>query len=464
MQDTNVSTVRKALTINLDDSKFGAFAEIGAGQEVARYFFQAGRASSTVAKSMSAYDKIFSDAIYGKGSRFVSRERLEKMLKHEYSLLIDRLQNIRGDSTCFFAFADTVATSSHEDNATGCHGWMGVTFQIRPNGPLNTIILHVRMLDRMRLQQTSALGVLGVNLIFSALYMTDLVTEFIDSLTENLGDDRVDIDYLQFNGPDLEHVDNRRVGIELVSRNLTKSVLFAPKGQVIQAYDALYKHPVIVHRGTFRPITQISDDIMKAGYEQMKGSLGKGTVEPFRILEMTMQSASKVDSEDIQDYLHRVDTIAPLGHHVLISKFSLYSDLKEYLRRCTDQKIVILAGASILEKLYNEQFYNHLQGGILQAFGTLFDNDTQLFIYPFKSDKICQTAHSFHPDSHLDYLHKHLLENTKIVDLSNCDDLDTTIDSAKVRELLEQNNDQWKKFVPKKSAEVIIKNHYFQKK
>lgn len=463
MQDTNVSTIRKALTLNLDDSKFGAFAEIGAGQEVARYFFQAGKASATIAKSMSAYDKVFSDAIYGKGSRFVSRGRLEKMLDHEYDLIIERLNGIRGDSTAFFAFANTVATSSHEDNSS-CHGWMGIAFQMRPKGPVNRIILHVRMLERMRLQQTSALGILGVNLIFSSLYLTDMVTEFIASLTENLGDDRVDIDYLQFSGPDLEHIDNGRVGIELVHRNLTKSVLFDPNGQVIQAHDSLYKRPLIVHRGNFRPITNVSVDIMQAGHDQLSSQLNSECSEPLKVMEITMQSLSNIDSSDIQDYMDRVSTLTPLGYYVLISKFPLYSELKNYLRTCTDQEIVILAGASILSKVYSEKYYDHLPGGIMEAFGTLFDDRSKLYIYPFKSDVSCLTARSFFPDPHLKHLHQHLLENNKIVDLSNCDDLDTSIDSNTVRELMENKDPSWSDYVPKKAAQVIQEKSLFSKK
>lgn len=281
-----LTTTRKALNINLNDSIYGAFAEIGAGQEVARHFFKAGRASHTIAKTMSAYDMTISDEIYGKAGRYVCEERLVKMLEHEFDLLDARLGEKRGQDTCFFSFADTVATSSQTDGPR-CHGWMGVRFQVRPGGPTNDVILHVNMLDQMRLDQQTALGILGVNLIYAAYNHLDEPGRFVTELADNLGSHKMELDLLKFSGPDMEHIDNRLVGIELVEQGLSKAVLFGSDGDVQQAADSLYQKPLVVQRGTFRPVTKINVEILNRGVEQL-GLLGDlENQDPMPIMEIS---------------------------------------------------------------------------------------------------------------------------------------------------------------------------------
>ena len=227
-----ITTNRKALAINLDEPKYGTFAEIGAGQEVARHFFQAGGAAGTVAKSLSAYDMKFSDAFYGKSARYVSRERLELMLNREYDLLVQRLEELRGDRSSFFVFADTVAARSFK-GTNECHGWMGVRFQTEPKGPPNEVILHVRMLDRENILQQQALGVIGVNLLYGTFYLAKDQDGFVRSLADGLGQGRIEVDMINFAGPLFADVDNRIMSLKLVEHALTNAVLFSPKGEVI---------------------------------------------------------------------------------------------------------------------------------------------------------------------------------------------------------------------------------------
>jgi len=255
-----LTTSQKALTINLDPPKYGTFAEIGAGQEVAREFFQAGGASGTIAKSISAYDMVFSDAIYGKAPRYVSRERLKLMLDHEYQLLIDRLSSTRGERTNFFVFADTVATSSYK-GTNEAHGWLGFRFQTEPKGEPSEIVLHVRMWDKEAVLQQQALGIVGVNFIYGALYYRSDLAKLIESLRDNLGMDRIEIDMLRFSGPAFENVDNRLMSLFLVKFGLTNAVMFGQKGEVLQPSEVLYKKAILVERGSFRPVTHVNVDM-----------------------------------------------------------------------------------------------------------------------------------------------------------------------------------------------------------
>ncbi len=174
MERKLLETEQKALEINLDEKVYGSFAEIGAGQEVARHFFQVGAAAGTIAKTISAYDKVMSDKIYGIEStgRYVCESRVYKMLDHEYELMESRLENDRPNS-CFFAFADSVAAINYQRTIRGS-GWLGIRFQLSPGGVPNDLVIHVKMLDNDNQLQQQAIGILGVNLIYACYrYHTD---------------------------------------------------------------------------------------------------------------------------------------------------------------------------------------------------------------------------------------------------------------------------------------------------
>ena len=253
-EESLLTTNRKALTINLDPKIYGTFAEIGAGQEVARHFFQVGGAAGTVAKSMSAYDMKFSDKIYGETKRYVSKERLKMMLDHECQLLEERLRDVRGKETAFFVYANTVAAQGFKKRSE-CHGWMGVRFEIEPEQPYNDVAIHVRMLDETNLEQQEALGVVGVNLMYACFFYHDDYDKFVLSLLDNLSSKRIEVDMIQFWGPHFKGVDNRVISLKLVEHNLTQAVLFNAAGEVVQPSEVFYKKPILVERGSFRPIT-----------------------------------------------------------------------------------------------------------------------------------------------------------------------------------------------------------------
>jgi hypothetical protein len=378
------------------------------------------------------------------------------MLEHEYDLLIERLHASRGSTTRFFAFADTVAT--HKDLAR-CHGWMGVKFQRHIDGSANEVILHVRLLDRFRLQQQEALGVLGVNLISACFYKTNSADEFLTALTDQLHSQRIEIDMICARGPDLTHFDNRVLSLELVRRGLTEAVLFGPDGQMLQPSDALFKKQVLVQRGTFRPVTLTNLEILEKGLQQMQKDHPHAKTQV--LFEITMQNLGADGHVEIDDFLQRVDTLSALGHCVLISNFFLYYSLKVFLRRHTDQAIGLVMGASHLEKLFDEIYYKDLTGGLIEAFAYLFDRQTKTYVFPFKSEQICITSKTFHPQKNLRYLYEHFKENKFIVDIAGCDDVDTSLHSQDVREMLAKKQQGWEQLVPSVVSDKIKKLQLF---
>ncbi len=454
------ATRNKALKINHDKAFYGSFAEIGAGQEVARHFFQAGLASQTVAKSMSAYDKAFSDSIYGKGTRFVSETRLNKMLEHEYGLLEKRLKD-RSNETCFFAFANTVATSSHEKEPT-CHGWMGVRFQSKPSGPYHDVILHVRMLDNLRLQQQEALGILGVNLLYACHSLTDDGSVFISSLMDNLGNDRIEIEFIKFTGKDLSHIDNRLMSLELVKQNITSAVMFDPSGEPLCPSDALYAKNVFVQRGTFRPITNVNLELSEIGCKQFQKDLKTKKTDIVSLMEITMKGLKQSGKIDDQDFLNRVDSLGAVGQTVMVSNFHLYSEVSEYLMKKTSENISLVIGADTLPLIFDPQFYNDDEKSMLQAFTYLFSKRSNLYVFPFKDEDSCTTSRTFFPKGPILSLYKYFLDSEKIKDLSNCDDLDTSIKAMTVRKLMAKKDAKWESMVPAEVRTLIKKKKMFQ--
>lgn len=455
------TTNGKALQVNKDPKIYGAFAEIGAGQEVARFFFQAGKASQTIAKTISAYDMIVSDEIYGKESsgRYVCESRLEKMLSHEYGLLIERLKDKRGPQTTFFAFADTVATATPESGKQS-HGWLGLRFQTKPNGTFNDIILHVRMLDKYRLQQQEALGVLGVNLIHTAFYHLNDEVHFIQRLTENLRESQLVIDVIKFKGPDVAHFDCRLINLELVKKGLAECVLFSPQMEILNIADAIYKKNLLVQRGTFRPVTITHTDVMKKGMAQLDNEiktdqLGDSNVPVMHVMELTMHNLQQDGHIDEKDFLNRVEMLCSLGHHVLISNFFLFYGLKRFLRRYNNNHIAMVVGANHLNKLFNEDHYKNLEGGLLEGLGKLLDEKTKVYIYPHKTSILCLTAKSFFPSPHLRHIYSHFIERNQIVDISGCDEAADYHHSADVMKLIEEKNPRWETLVPPQILDLI---------
>lgn len=477
-----LTTPQKALTINLDASKYGTFAEIGAGQEVAREFFQAGGASGTIAKSISAYDMVFSDAIYGKAPRYVSRERLKLMLDHEYQLLVERLSPTRGDRTNFFVFADTVATSAFKgDNEA--HGWLGFRFQTGPKGEPSEIVLHVRMWDKEAMLQQQALGIVGVNFIYGALYYRNDLGKLIESLRDNLVPDRIEIDMLRFSGPAFETVDNRLMSLFLVKFGLTNAVMFGQKGEVLQPSEVLHKKAILVERGSFRPVTDVNVDMLNCATAQfVQEPLVKGK-EMVVLMEITMNNLLAAGSLDAQDFLSRVDLLGDIGYTVLISNYSEYFRLTSYFRRYTKEMIGVAMGINNLLEIFNEKYYESLEGGILESFGRLFRNAVKLYIYPMRKEayemyisqngevpvlpssssgaNVLINAKNVKIVDHLSNLYAHLLENHYIDCIVGFDSDILSIFSRDVLRRIKERDPKWETMVPGPVVEAIKRRGLF---
>src|SRR6266404_8861548 len=383
--EMDVGTNRKAFQINLDHQKYGTFAEIGAGQEVARRFFHMGGAAGTIAKTISAYDMTFSDAIYGPADRYVSRVRLGTMLDHEYNLLLERLNAKLGGERTFFVFADTVAARSFKQHNES-HGWLGVRFQSEKHGEPSQIIIHVRMLDETNVDQQEALGVTGVNLIYGAFYYAE-PEKLISSLQENLASGRIEVDLIKFSGPLFCKIDNRLMSLQLVSQGLTSAVMFTADGEMVQPAEVFYKKAILVERGSFRPVTYATNDMLDGARGVFLAQSGCSEKDLVVLMEMTLENLLAEGQLNHADFLARVDILGALGRTVLISKFGEYYRLAGYLSRYTNQKIGLLMGVPSLIEIFDERYYLNLEGGILEALGRMFKSGLKLYVYPIIDEK-----------------------------------------------------------------------------
>ncbi len=456
------STERKALAINLDPRRYGSFAEIGAGQEVVRWFFRVGGAAGTIAKSMSAYDMKVSDAIYGQCDRYVSRRRLEDMLRIEHSLNIERLREHRGDTTAFFAFADTVSARNFQ-GTNECHGWMGIRFHAHPRDEDSQIILHVRMLDDDNAAQQEALGIVGVNLLWGAFFLHHEPEKLIESLLDNLSTRRIEIDMIEFSGIAFRHVDNRVMSLRLVQLGLSSAAMFSASGAVLQPSEVLYKRPILVERGSFRPPTHVNLDMLRAAHAKFSLEPGVDPSQIVTLAEITMCNLLSNGDIDLRDFIARADALAACGMTVLISDYFEYYRLAAYLARYSKKKIGITMGAGSLLQLFDEKYYSELDGGILESFGRLFKNDLKLYIYPLldQNTGALQTVQNMEVAPELRKLYEHLVERGCIQQLEAFDPKHLNTFSREVLRLIQSGDMSWVKQVPWEVAELIQQRGLF---
>lgn len=461
--DPTPSTHDKALQLNLDRSRYGTFAEIGAGQEVARWFFSVGGAAGTIAKSISAYDMQVSDAIYGKAKRYVCRERLESMLKYEQDLTIERLKEDRGDSTAFFSFADTVSARNYK-GTNECHGWMGVRFQAHPNDEDSQIVIHVRMWDKTNALQQEALGIVGVNLVHGACRLHHDPDALVRSLFDNLGTERVEIDMIEFSGIEFRSVDNRLMSLKLVQLGLTDAAMIGPEGEMLQPSSVIRKRNVLVQRGSFRPVCNSNIDILRCARARFEKEDDVDPDKVLEVMEITMSNLASDDGEiDPRDFLARADLLTAAGKTVLISNFSRYYRLAAYLARYTRERIGVTMGAGNLEQVFDESYYEDLDGGTLEAFGRLFKNDLKLLVYPCqdKETGAITTAADLKLDENMQPLLAYLMGRGSIISLDGYDEDCLCIYSRDVLRMIGEGDCSWEKMVPDAVAKVIKGRHYF---
>lgn len=457
-----LSTHQKALRINLDTGRYGTFAEIGAGQEVARWFFKVGAAAGTISKTMSAYDMAVSDAIYGKTQRYVSRDRLQSMLDYEHGLNLERLQGTRGSSTAFFAFADTVSARNFK-GTNECHGWMGVKYQAHPRDEDSQITIHVRMLDHENSLQQEALGIVGVNLLYGAFFLHHKPDLLLESLLDNLTTERIEIDMIEFSGIEYRHVDNRVMSLKLVQLGLSGAAMFAASGEVLQPSEVLRKRPILVERGSFRPVTKVNIDMIDGASQQFAAEKEVEEGRVVELMEITMRNLLATGKIDLSDFLARADVLAAAGRTVLISDYFEYYRLAGYLTRYTNKPIALTMGLSSMLELFNENYYEKLEGGILEAFGKLFTKDLRIYVYPLRDQKTgeLKTVENIKMPREMEQLFRHLVDRGRIKSMVHFDESVLHIFSRDVLRRIKDGDVTWESMVPPQIAEVIKQRGFF---
>jgi len=465
MEREILTTNRKALRINLDPTIYGSFAEIGGGQEVSRYFFQAGGASGTVAKTISAYDKSFSDVMYSPqgGGRYVSEPRLQQMLDTEFAEVTSLLEKKCSPDIRFFAFGNTVETLNYRKTNQG-HGWLGLKFILKAGSGPNQVIVHVKLLENDPLLQTQTLGILGVNLVFACFYFHEYPNQFLQSLLDNLSTDRIEITMVRMSGPELSYVDNRLLAVQLVKNGMTDAVMFDRKGNVQQPTDMLYKKNVLAFRGSFRPITYVGFDMLKTSYSIFKRDKNYNKLNTLAMCEMTLNSLMETGDLDERDFLDRVDILNGMGQNVMVSNFREYYRLVGYFTQFKIIRLRIVIGIPTFIDVMDKKYYKNMKGGLLEALGKLFVDNMKLYVYPayaavslknHKKGYKLITTENLELEDDINDVFSYLRKNRKIIDITNVKKGWLYINSKNVLKMIKTNQPGWEEMVPKYIEEQI---------
>ncbi len=460
-----LSLKQKALRINLNEHIYGTFAEIGAGQETVRHFFRAGGASGTIAKAMSAYDKDFSDAIYGIESdkRYVTESRLRKMLSHEIDLIEDRIDRDKHPNKIFFAFADTVTTIDFAKKFNG-HGWVGIKFQMDSLEDYNEIVLHVRFKQTDAKLQQETLGMLGGNLIYGAFYLNDKPKDLLTSFYDNIDKDTIEIDMVDFRGPRFMYVDNRLMSLYLVKNGMTNAVMFNPDGNNLLPAHALYKKNILTLRGSFRPVTKVNMEIYK---ESKKLFLAEKRVEEENtqiIFEITLANLrSEGGKINERDFLDRAELLCSLGQTVMITNFQEYYKLVEYFSEYTKARMALAMGVYNVIQIFDDKYYRQMSGGVLEAFGKLFYKDLKIYLYPLKDNRTGEIINSDNLKVHprMKELYKYFKYNRRIVDIEKFDPDILDIFSREIFKMIAKGEKNWEEMLPKGVSKIIKDQRLF---
>lgn len=448
----------KALKINLNKNIYGTFSEIGAGQETVRHFFRAGGSSGTIAKAMSAYDKDFSDAIYGieDDKRYVTESRLKKMLNHEIQLIENRLDRSKHPSKMFFSYANTVATIDFAKQFKG-HGWVGIHFQLSPHEPHNEIVLHLRFKQNDATLQQETLGRLGVNLIYGAFYHNDNPKDLISSLYDNIEIDELEIDMINFSGPRFTYVDNRLMSLQLVKNGMTNAVMFNDTGKNLLPAQELYKKNILALRGRFRPVTKVNMDVYE---ESQKLFFADKRVDPARtktIFEITLSNLKNEGEINERDFLDRADLLCSLGQIVMITNFQEYYKLAEYFGEFTNEQIGFAMGADSIMNIFDIKYYHNLKGSILEGVGKLFSHNLKIYLYPI----LCNKEHTIIDSNNLKLNHRikelyaYFKSSHKVIDITNYHIEHMKIQAPDVFKKIRTNEKGWEAMLPEGIAETI---------
>ncbi|MFV0541127.1 MAG: TonB-dependent receptor [Aestuariibaculum sp.] len=448
----------KALRINLNKNIYGTFAEIGAGQETCRHFFRAGGASGTIAKAMSAYDKDFSDAIYGAedDGRYVTEARLRKMLSHEINLMEQRITRDKHPEKIFFAYANTVATIDFAKQYKG-HGWVGIRYQIEASAEYNEIIIHVRFKETDARLQQETLGALGTNLIYGAFYKYNEPKKLLRYLYDHLDKDQMEIDTINFSGPVFQNVDNRLMSLQLVKNGMTDAVMFGPDGNNVLPAKVFYKKNILALRGSFRPVTKVNMAMYEKSYEMFVKERKVDKDNTVVVFEITLSNLRAEGEIDEQDFIDRADLLCSLGHSVMITNFQEYYKVVEYFSNYSKARMGLAMGVSNLVDIFDEKYYRHLSGGILEAFGKLFFKDLKVYLYPMLDSKTGEliTSENLKVYPRMKELYKFFKYNGKVVDIEDYDESILNIFSREILRMISEGETGWENMVPEGTADLI---------
>ncbi len=458
------SVKRKSLRINLNEHIYGTFAEIGAGQETVRNFFRAGGASGTIAKAMSAYDKDFSDAVYGieEDKRYVTEPRLKRMLSYEIELMEDRLSRDKHPEKLFFAYANTVATIDFAKKFKG-HGWVGIRFQLDPLEDYNEIVIHIRFKQTDARLQQETLGTLGTNLIYGAFYMHDRPKDLLKSFYDHIDTDQIEIDMINFSGPRFMYVDNRLMSLQLVKNGMTEAVMFGSDGNNLLPAQVLYKKNILALRGSFRPVTKVNMDMFEKAHEMFLAEKTVNKEKSQVIFEITLANLRAEGKINERDFLDRAELLCSLGQTVMITNFQEYYRLVEYFAEFTKERMALAMGVYNLVQIFDEKYYRHLSGGILEAFGKLFFKDLKVYLYPLKDQEsgkfITSETLKVHP--RMKELYKFFKYNGKMLDIKDYDPDILDIFSRKVLQMISEGEEGWEEMLPEGVGEIIKEHRLF---
>lgn len=457
------SITDKALRINLNDNIYGTFAEIGAGQETVRHFFRAGGSSGTIAKAMSAYDKDFSDAIYGveDDGRYVTENRLRKMLNHEVELIEERLNREKHPSKMFFSYANTVATIDFAKQYKG-HGWVGIKYQLEAEEAYNEILIHIRFKETDAKLQQETLGKLGVNLIYGAFYKYNDPKRLLKYLYDHIDRDQLEIDTINFSGPRFAEVDNRLMSLQLVKNGMTDAVMFDPNGKNILPAAVLYKKNILALRGSFRPVTKVNMDMYEKSLQMFVDGNKVKKENTLVVFEITLSNLRSDGEIDERDFMDRAELLCSLGQTVMISNFQEYYKVVEYFSNYTKERMGLALGVNNLVDIFDEKYYRHLSGGILEAFGKLFYRDLKVFLYPMEDeDGTILTSQNLKVHPRMKELYKFFAYNGKVTDITDFERENLKIFSREVLKMISKGKTGWEKMLPEGIAELIKKHHLF---
>ena len=453
----------KALRINLNEHIYGTFAEIGAGQEVARHFFRVGGASGTIAKTISAYDKNFSDNIYGEDEdgRYVTETRLTKMLGHEMKLLENRIPRSENPNKMFFTYANTVTTIDFAKKFKG-HGWMGIRFQTAPDQEYSEITLHLRFNQTEARFQQESLGIMGSNLIYGAFYKHDEPKKLLKYLYDHIDKDAIEIDTINFTGPLFKNIDNRLMSLQLVKNGMTEAVMFNPNGNNILPARELYKKNILALRGSFRPVTKVNIDMFEKSLEVFLKEHEVNENKTVVIFEITLSNLTSQGEIDEKDFMDRAKLLCSLGHIVMISNFKEYYRLVDYLSQYTKKQMALAMGVNSFVEVFDENYYTDLSGGILEAFGKMFYNNLKVYLYPTKDDNgniITSNNLKLHP--RMKDFYKFFKYNGKVVDIFDFEPEYLDIFSRKILQQINNNEVGWDEHLPEGISDMIVKKKMF---